>query len=129
MRSYYIDDANRLFIHAGFSSMHGPVKERYETNFYWDRTLWEMALIMDSRVSRDSKLYPKRLLLFKEIFIGHTPTTNYDSTIPMQACNVWNADTGAAFAGPLSALEVDTKEFLQSDIVQQLYPKEKGRNR
>jgi serine/threonine protein phosphatase 1 len=26
MRGYYIDDQNRLFIHAGYSSMHGPPK-------------------------------------------------------------------------------------------------------
>lgn len=48
--------------------------------------------------------------------------------IPMQGCNVWNVDTGAAFHGKLSCLNVETKEFLQSDIVQTLYPNEKGRN-
>jgi serine/threonine protein phosphatase 1 len=47
----------------------------------------------------------------------------------MQACNVWNVDTGAAFLGKLSALNVETKDFWQSDIVQQLYPNEKGRNK
>ena len=129
MRNYYTDEGNRLYIHAGFSSMHGPAKEHYESNFSWDRTLWEMALTMDKRITKDSKLYPKRLLLFNEIYIGHTPTLNYDVTIPMQACNVWNIDTGAAFNGPLSCLNVETKEYLQSDIVQHLYPAEKGRNK
>lgn len=129
MRNYYVDDANRLFIHAGFSSMHGPGKEHYESNYFWDRTLWEMALTMDKRVKKDSKLYPKRLLLYKEIYIGHTPTLNYDIDIPMQAVNVWNIDTGAAFSGKLTALNTGTKEFWQSNIVQQLYPNEKGRNK
>lgn len=27
MKNYYIDEENRLFIHAGYSSMHGPEKE------------------------------------------------------------------------------------------------------
>lgn len=129
MYNYYADEENRLFIHAGFSSMHGPDHEHYMSNYSWDRTLWEMALTMDNRIKKDSKLYPKRLLLFKEIYIGHTPTLNYDVAIPMQACNVWNIDTGAAFHGRLSALNVDTKEIFQSDVVMQLYPEEKGRNK
>jgi serine/threonine protein phosphatase 1 len=129
MKNYYIDDSNRLFIHAGFSSMHGPEKEHYITNYFWDRTLWEMALAMDKGIRKESKLYPKRLLLYPEIYIGHTPTTNYDTDIPMQACNVWNTDTGAAFMGRLTALNIDTKKFWQSDIVRHLYPDEKGRNK
>ena len=129
LRLYYIDDQNRLFIHAGFASMHGPEKEHYDTNFYWDRTLWEMALTMDCRILKDSKLFPKRLLLYKEIFIGHTPTINYDVDIPMNACNVWNVDTGAAFMGKISAMDIDTKEFWQSDPAYTFYPGEKGRNK
>lgn len=129
MLNYYIDEQNRLFIHAGFSSMHGPDAEHYATNFSWDRTLWEMALTMDRRIKKDSKLYPKRLLLFNEIYIGHTPTLHYDIDVPMQGCNVWNIDTGAAFTGPLTAMNIETKEFVQSDVVQKLYPGEKGRNR
>lgn len=126
--NYYEDEDNRLFIHAGFASMHGPAKEPYESNYSWDRTLWEMARTMDSRISKDSKLYPKRLLIYNEIFIGHTPTLYYDVDVPMQGCNVWNVDTGAAFYGKLSAMDVATKQYWQSDVVQQLYPNHKGRN-
>lgn len=129
MHNYYVDEQNRLFIHAGFSSMHGPAHEHYQSNYSWDRTLWEMALTMDKRIERDSLLFPKRLLLFHEIYIGHTPTLRYDTDVPMQACNVWNIDTGAAFTGKLSALNIDTKEVLQSDPVPSLYPGEKGRNK
>jgi len=129
MKYYEIDELNRLFIHACFTSMHGPQQEFYSSNFSWDRTLWEMALSMDKRIKKDSKLYPKRLLLFKEIYIGHTPTSNYDMDIPIQAINVWNIDTGAGFLGKLTALDTETKEFWQSDTVQHLYPNEKGRNK
>lgn len=129
MQNYYVDEQNRLFIHAGFSSMHGPDHEHYASNYSWDRTLWEMALTMDNRIAKDSKLYPKRLLLYSEIYIGHTPTLNYDTDIPMKACNVWNLDTGAAFYGRLSAMDIDTEIFIQSDVVQTLYPAEKGRNK
>jgi len=128
MKLYYVDAKNRLFIHAGFTSMHGPYKEVYESNYNWDRTLWETALSTDKNMNKNSIFYPKRLKLFREIYIGHTPTTNYGFNIPMQGCNVWNLDTGAAFMGKLSAIDIDTKEIFQSDIVQLLYSNEKGRN-
>lgn len=129
MKDYFVDENNNLFIHAGFSSMHGPEKEHYKTNYSWDRTLWEMALTMDKRIQKDSLLYPKRLLLYNEIYIGHTPTLHYGIETPMQGCNVWNIDTGAGFYGKLSCIDIQTKEFWQSDTVQAFYPNEKGRNK
>ncbi|MBV4359665.1 metallophosphoesterase family protein [Pinibacter aurantiacus] len=129
MKGYHVDKENRLFIHAGFASMHGPAKERHESNFLWDRTLLEVALAVDKNLSKESPFYPKRLALYEEIFIGHTPTTNYGISVPLQAANVWDVDTGAAFKGKISALDIDTKEFWQSEAPQKLYPNEKGRNK
>lgn len=128
LQEYHIDGDNRLYIHAGFTSMHGVEKEENRLDFCFDRTLWEMALTMKKRIKKDSKLFPKRLLHYKEIYIGHTPTLNYDVDVPMQGCNVWNIDTGAGFFGKLTCLDVDTKQFWQSDIVWELYPNERGRN-
>jgi serine/threonine protein phosphatase 1 len=125
----HIDEQNRLFIHAGFTSMHGPAHEFHSSNFSWDRTLWEMAIAMDKNIPKSSFLYPKRLRLFEEIYIGHTPTLYFNEEEPMQGCNVWNLDTGAAFTGKLSIMNVDTKVYWQSDQLQQLYPGEKGRNK
>jgi serine/threonine protein phosphatase 1 len=129
MKFFEVDDKNRLFIHAGFTSMHGPQQEFYNSNFSWDRTLWEMAITMDKRIKRHSVLFPKRLKLFSEIYIGHTPTLYYNVDIPMQGSNVWNIDTGAAFKGKLSIMDIDSKKFWQSDALQSLYPNEKGRNK
>ena len=42
--------------------------------------------------------------------------------------NVWNIDTGAAFTGKFSIIDINSKEFWQSDLVTALYPDEKGRN-
>ena len=128
MRPFY-EDNDCLFIHAGFSSMHGPAREHNPSNYTWDRTLWEMALAVDPRIPKTSLFYPQRLLLYDEIFIGHTPTTNYDETTPMHKCNVWNLDTGAAFQGRISVMNVGSKKFWQSDVVQQLYPGEIGRQK
>jgi serine/threonine protein phosphatase 1 len=129
MKDYHVDEQNNLFIHAGFSSMHGPEKERYSSNYSWDRTLWEMALTVDNRIRKDSALFPKRLLLYHEIYIGHTPTLYYGIDVPMQGCNVWNIDTGAAFTGKLSCLDLQTKKVWQSDVFPSLYPNETGRNK
>lgn len=129
MKLYHVDEHHRLFVHAGFTSMHGPSHEFHSSSFKWDRTLWEVARSVDPQMNKDSVLYPKRLLQFDEIFIGHTPTLNYDITTPMQGCNVWNIDTGAAFWGSLTIMDIDTKEFWQSDALPTLYPNEKGRNK
>lgn len=128
IKMFHIDKENRLFLHAGFTSMHGVLKEVNQETFYYDRTLWEMALTMDKRIHKDSILYPNRLKHYNEIYIGHTPTINFKENQPMNAINVWNVDTGAAFTGRLSALNIDTKEVFQSDEVMTFYPEETGRN-
>ncbi|MCY1541761.1 hypothetical protein D9M68_774630 [compost metagenome] len=83
---------------------------------------------MDHNVEQHSVLYPKRLKLYHEIYIGHTPTLNYGQRVPMQAINVWNVDTGSAFDGSLSLIDADTKDYWQSAPLPQLYPDERGRN-
>ncbi|MGJ8548778.1 metallophosphoesterase family protein [Winogradskyella wichelsiae] len=129
LKLYHIDSENRLFLHAGFSSMKGVEHELHTENFYFDRTLWEMALTLDKNLNKDSVLYPNRLKHYKEIYIGHTPTTNFDEDKPMNCANIWNVDTGATFKGKLSAINIETKAIFQSDKVMDLYPHELGRNR
>jgi serine/threonine protein phosphatase 1 len=128
LKNYYLDSENRLFIHAGFTNMNGVTFEYFPKLFYWDRTLWETALALDQNLEKTNTLYPKRLALYKEIYIGHTPVTRIGKTIPVQKANIWNIDTGAAFTGPLTILDVDSKEFWQSQPLPYLYPDEKGRN-
>lgn len=128
LQDYVVDAHHRLFLHAGFANLNGPDYEWYAHTVYWDRTLWEMVMCMDPRIDSNHELYPARLKLFKEIYIGHTPTTRIGKNMPTQFHNVWNIDTGAAFKGPLSILDIHTKEVWQSDAVYTLYPSENGRN-
>lgn len=128
LADYHLDDNNRLFIHAGFTNMNGIDFEYFPKLFYWDRTLWETALALDKSMAKDDLSFPKRLTLYNEIYIGHTPTTRIGQTIPVQMSCVWNLDTGAAFRGPLTIMDVDTKEYWQSEPLPSLYPNEKGRN-
>ncbi len=125
---YYLDEQNKLYIHAGFTNLKGVEYEYFKPLFYWDRTLWELALAFDEAIPFNSKLFPNRLKLYTEIYIGHTSTTKINQTIPINKSCVWNIDTGAAFTGSLSILDIETKEFWQSDPLPQLYPNEKGRN-
>ena len=128
LRNYHIDGQNRLFVHAGFTNLKGVAIEHFPRMLYWDRTLWELALSLDPIIPEDSVYFPKRLTLYDEIYIGHTPVTQIGKTIPVNKANVWNVDTGAAFKGPLTIMDINTKEFWQSDPVYTLYPDEKGRN-
>lgn len=125
---YHIDSQNRLFVHAGFTNLHGIAHEHYPRLAFWDRTLWETAVGFDKSLSPDDAFYPRRLTLYREIYIGHTPVTKIGKTVPVQMGCVWNVDTGAAFNGPLTIMDIDTKEYWQSDPLPELYPDERGRN-
>jgi serine/threonine protein phosphatase 1 len=129
MPLYHLDVENRLFLHAGFTAMQGVEKEIFTENFYLDRTLWELALAMDKNMEKEHAMYPKRLQHYREIYIGHTPTTNFDKATPMNAVNIWNIDTGAAFKGKVTGININTKVYFQSDALPDLYPNEKGRNK
>ena len=128
LENYYLDDENRLYLHAGFTNLKGVEFEYFAKNFYWDRTLWELARSLDPSLSKNDPRYPNRLKHYKEIYIGHTPISKTGWAEPKVAANVWNVDTGAAFKGPLSVLEVNTKQVWQSDAVYTMYPNERGRN-
>lgn len=126
--NYYLDPGNRLYLHAGFTNQRGVEHEYFSGNFYWDRTLWETALSLNPSLRPGDVRYPSRLVQYREIFIGHTPVNRIGRDTPVQAANVWNVDTGAAFQGPLSVLDASSGTFWQSDPVYSLYPGETGRN-
>ncbi|WDF70726.1 metallophosphoesterase [Sphingobacterium oryzagri] len=120
-RLYYIDDKQRLFVHAGYD----PKQNFYgqaEENYYFDRSLW-----LDSLAAHDQQ-YPGgqqgEEQPFAEIFIGHTATTKWGIDYPMTAFHITNLDTGARHMGRLSIMEVDSKSYWQSDPLPALYGEE-----
>jgi serine/threonine protein phosphatase 1 len=112
-QNYFIDDENRIFVHGGFTHPNGPEYDLVKSHCLWDRSLWNDVII-------GKKLNRKPTITngFKEIFIGHTPTLYLHQDQPMNAFNVWNLDTGIAFNGRLSIMDIETKEFWQSDLVE-----------
>ena len=148
LHNYYVDEENRGFVHGGFISKNGLGHEVYESDYYWDRDLWNLALLQHNNYhdgSKEALAKARRFEKHKEIFIGHTTTGNwlvkphlpeYQYTeqpkqgriiVPMNRCNIWNMDTGGGFEGRLTIMDVDTKEFWQSDDMRTLYPDERGR--
>lgn len=128
---YYHDkDNNRVFVHGGYVDAEGIGHDR-TGEYMWDRELWMIALSGQAGMKGDygDQRLPKRLRPHKEIYIGHTATTKWNETYPMNACNVWNMDTGAGWSGKLSIMDVETKEIWQSDLVEELYPDEDGRRK
>jgi len=99
LQNFYIDQDNKLFLHAGFTDQKGPQYEYFPNTVYWDRTLWEMVCALDLNLVKEDDKYPKRLKLFNHIYIGHTPVTRIGFTKPVTFANVTNVDTGAAFKG------------------------------
>ncbi|MEM9647410.1 MAG: metallophosphoesterase [Bacteroidota bacterium] len=128
LQNYYLDNDNRLYLHAGYTNLKGVEYEYFDQLFYWDRTLWELARALDPKLTQADSTYPKRLTHYREVFIGHTPLSKTGLVEPQRGANVWNVDTGAAFKGPLTMMDVETKEFWQSDPVHTFYPGEPGRN-
>lgn len=111
---YYIDKDNNLFIHGGFNRHH-LLEEQSELQYYWDRDLWMAAMGYKAMLRNpDNPRYPfKMKQKFNEIFIGHTPTTYWNSKEPINAANIWNVDTGSGKGGMLTIMNIDTKEFKQ----------------
>ncbi|KQC30779.1 metallophosphoesterase [Flagellimonas eckloniae] len=128
LENYHLDKKNRLYLHAGYTNLKGVEHEYFDQLFYWDRTLWELAKAIDPNLTITDTSFPKRLTHYREVFIGHTPLSKTSVVPPEKGANVWNVDTGAAFKGALTIMDVETKEFWQSDPVHLLYPGEKGRN-
>lgn len=127
---YYIDDNNRLFVHGGYN-WHKSLKENDYKDLIWDRHLFEIACMWERDIlinPTNKKNYFKE---FSEIFIGHTCTNGglsvklVNSLEPVNVSNVWNLDQGCGWSGRLSIMNVDTKEFWQSDSVLELYKEEK----
>lgn len=128
---YYIDENNRLFVHGGFPNWEIDPEQISIDEMIWDRHMYEVALYHETLNNRTKSNY--KFNKYNEIFIGHTTTqyiinpkfTKYGYD-PINATNLWNLDTGAGWNGKLTIMDIDSKEYWQSDLSTTLY-NEKGR--
>lgn len=138
--TYYLDEENRIFLHAGFNpelpldkqppyitrglecanpNQLSLTGKKENPIFFWDRSF----------VSAVREGFMKGTENYKEIYIGHTPTIDiWKHGRPVRFGNVWNMDTGGTYMGKISLMDIESKELFQSDPVFLLYPDHKGRN-
>lgn len=110
-KNYYLDQENNFFVHGGFNRHKLVEEETDEEIFYWDRDLF---LAAKSYASMKQNKYPFKMKNnFKEVFVGHTPTTYFNETKPINVANIWNLDTGCGKGGLLTIMNIETKEYVQ----------------
>ncbi len=117
---YYQLD-NCLFVHGGILPDQ-PLESQDEEVFLWDRTLVQSALYHRDQGKE------VRLTGYDTVFVGHTPTINFNTVKPIHICGVCLMDTGAGWpGGVLTMMDIDSGEFHQSEKVDQLYDGISGR--
>jgi len=113
----------RLFVHGGIDP-NKKLERQDPENCMWDRQLLDSA-----REKHYQKRENYKFGGYDEIFIGHTTTQAVGGvTTPTHFCNVWNLDTGAGWNGKLTMMNVETKEYWQSDLTPDLYGGIQGRH-
>ena len=118
-RLHYLSD-DRLFVHGGIDPAR-PLNEQDTDTLIWDRSLVEQACAMRDKTKKVS------ITGYREVYLGHTPTLNFNSSVPLSFCECWLMDTGAGYHGRLTMMDIGTKEYFQSDPVPQLYSGYSGR--
>jgi serine/threonine protein phosphatase 1 len=121
---YYVLD-NKLFVHGGYD-WHWPIENTSRHDMMWDRDLIRAAIYWSNKLLNTGAM--NRVKDYDEVFIGHTTTSQVDGELrPLHVSNVWDLDQGAGWEGKLTMMDIDSKEYWQSDIVKELYPRVQGR--
>lgn len=97
--NYYVDNQNRLFVHAGFNP-ETLIEHQDNYMLFWDRDLVHRAktCLLDRLPDVND---------FKRIFIGHTPTqTLTQKDVPMYAVQVVDLDTAVAYGGKITLIDI-----------------------
>lgn len=117
---YYVDEQNRLFVHAGIDPKL-PLHQQDEHTFLWDRSFFSKAKKM-----LDNE-HDHQLTNFDEVYVGHSPIHRYGFYEPVKVGEVWLMDTGASWDGVLSMMNLDTRETFISEPPVKIYPAGSGR--
>lgn len=116
---YHVDNENRCFVHGGFNR-HEQIEFQDEEELIWDRRLVEQALSYKEFNGDKFKILDD----FKEVYVGHTPTLSFGERTPLPVfpAQIIMMDTGGAYPeGKVTIMNIETKEYFQSDLGNTLY--------
>ncbi len=107
---YYFILGDKLFVHAGFDP-HKKISDNTIEYLTWDRSIIDK---FKNSVKTD----------FKEVYIGHTSTqyimNDVDWVKPVciesPTTDLWCLDTGAGWNGVLTIMDINTKQYWQSNL-------------
>jgi len=118
-RPFYLDEANRLFSHAGID-VSKSLNENDVNDFVFSKKMWKS--LQDNTLNSVSfTMEDGSVIRDQPIFIGHNQTSKKHPDLkPVCKGNVWNLDQGAGRNGKLTIMNVGTKEYWQSDQVDTL---------
>lgn len=130
---YHITPDGIPVVHGGMDLF---LKRQPDEFYWWDRTMWRTAVKLEyihsgTRTEFGKGREDENLELpfeladsypcfdgYPKIFIGHTNLLafpNQEVCFPQKRLNTWNLDTGAAYSGPLTIMDMDTEEYWQSE--------------
>lgn len=107
---YHFTEDQIALVHGGFDL---ELKDMSQDYVMWDRSMWKTALMLEETNERTYPCFEA----FEKIYIGHTNLLDFPEQrhcLPRKCINVWNIDTGAGYAGPLTIMDMDTEEYWQS---------------
>ena len=122
---WHLDDKNNLYVHGGWAYREAdfPRSAQFKVSVglecHWDRTL-----LAGARSSHKGNQGFNATKPFNKVFIGHTATKSH---LPEQFVNLWNVDSGCGWNGKLTAMDVETEEYWQSEYSTDHYDEEHGR--
>lgn len=116
----YVIEDNKLFVHAGINPAL-PIEEQDEHTLLWGRDFY--ATIIKYLNEKQAHSFTD----YEEIYMGHTPVHRIGYFEPVNIGEVWLMDTGAAWEGTLSMIDIDTKKAVISDKPVDMYPAGSGR--
>jgi serine/threonine protein phosphatase 1 len=103
---FWIDTKQRIYVHGGFDP-NIPMWKQEEHDLMWNRKLIDYA--------RNEKIVD-----FNHVFVGHTSTQfikcDTNCVEPLTFNNLTAMDTGAGWLGKLTLMDVDSREYWQSEL-------------
>jgi serine/threonine protein phosphatase 1 len=125
----YVQLGKDMFVHG--SVPQGDLDKSPGYMFFWDREIVDVAFNRKGYFKETNEPIDNR---FGKIYVGHTcvQAIMYEFEhlcLPYNISNLVLMDTGAAFNGKISMMNIDAVEVFQSDFLMDLYSDEKGRNR